>query len=1092
MKQSSTQFCTTSYRIRNYSCKIKPGRLLFSLLVFLQLLSLNTFAQEKVITGVVTDAEGKGMPGVSVKVKNSTTGTSTLADGKFSLRLPANNTAAVLVISYIGFVTQEVVPGNKTQINVNLKEDNSALNEVVVIGYGAVKKPDLTGAVGVVNMEDVNKAPVASVDEALAGRVAGVQIISPDGQPGAVSDIQVRGTGSITNSSSPLYVIDGFAQEGNALNTISPNDIESISVLKDASSTAIYGSRGANGVVLITTKRGKAGTPQIAYNVYAGTQSNISAMKVMDAYDFVRLQIDIDKDYGRAAYLTNGRTLESYRNSPSIDWQDKVFQVAPFMNHNLTLSGRADKTNYYISGNYVDQTGLVVASGFKRYQGRITLDQEISKNFKAGVTANFSQTRQFGNSPRQQSIGIPSNASGSGTNSADFNLMFSIWSSRPVNASGDLSQLEDNFSDADEASPRAQDRINPYLLALNSDNVSTEKNLLANSYAEVTFLKDFKLRSTFNINVVNRKVTAFNNRFTRGGSPFTIQGRANGINGSIDNIEEYGFENVNTLTYKKTINKAHTVTALAGFSNQLRKSDRNLFSAIQVPNESLGINGIDEGTVLPTTVTASQNNLASFFGRLDYNYKSKYIFTATFRADGSSKFPTANKWGYFPSAALKWNIAQESFMKPLENVISNSGLRISYGLGGNNRVGDYPYQSRVEITSAIPGTRSSFNNSILPGAAPVTMSNPYLKWETAKMLDIGLELGFLKDRFALEVDYYNKKTYNLLLGAQLPPNMGFGSILENIGDIQNEGIEISFTSNNIRNKNFTWSTSLNITFARNEVLGLARNQRVLGSNPRFSSNYTNPLYIAQIGEPIARFFGYISDGLYRLEDFDVSYNGAFTNYRLKPNVPVFNNATQLVQPGDVKFKDLNGDGVIDVGDLTIIGNPNPSHIGGISNNFTYKGFDLGVFFQWSYGNQVYNANRTVMEGGTNGDNRNLGLNMFAQYADYYTVDNDDAQYPRPLVNAFGVRNYSTRFIEDASYLRLKTVNLGYNFSGKLLSKVKISNARLYVSAQNLYTWTNYSGPDPEVSTQNSSTTPGFDYSPYPRTRTVVLGANVTF
>ncbi|MEJ6979701.1 TonB-dependent receptor [Pedobacter sp. P351] len=1090
MKNNSTRATSNALLFFYVRSLERSCRRFYLLLIMSTILSNGIFAQSKVVTGAVTDEKGETLPGVGVVVKGTQTATTTSGDGKFSIRVTGNN--SVLVFSYIGFANQEILVGSKSTVVVALKENVSALTEVVVVGYGSVRKPDLTGAVGVVNMADVNKAPVVSVDEALAGRIAGVQLISPDGQPGAVSDIQVRGTGSITQSSSPLYVVDGFAQEGNALNTISPNDIESISVLKDASSTAIYGSRGANGVVVITTKRGTSGTPKIAYNVYAGTQSNISEMKVMSAYDFVRLQIDIDRDYGKAAYLTNGRTLDSYKNSPSINWQDKVFQSAPFMNHNLTLSGQADKTNYYISGNYVDQTGLVVESGFKRYQGRVTIDQQVSKNFKAGVTANYASTKQFGNTPRQQAIGVPSNGTGSGTNSAEFNLMFTIWSSRPVNASGDLSELENEFSDADEASPRAQDRINPYLLALNSNNITAENTLQANSFLEYTFLKDFKLRSTFNVNNVARKITAFNNQYTRGGSPFTIQGRLNGINGSIDDVGTYSFENVNTLAYKKIIRKDHTINGLVGFSNQVIKSDRNLFSTTFIPNENLGINGIDEGIALPTTVTAGQNNLASFFSRLDYNYKSKYILTATMRADGSSKFPSENRWGYFPSAAAKWRLSEERFMKGLSKVLSNASLRASYGLGGNNRVSDYQYTAPINISNTVGGTRSSFNNSILPGATPGAMENPFLKWETSSMLDIGLEAGFLNNRFSLEIDYYNKKTYDLLLNANLPTSIGFTRIVENIGDIQNEGLELSFNSTNIKKKNFSWNTNLNITFARNEVLSLSRNERVLGSSPRFSSVYTNPLYIAQVGQPIARFFGYISDGLYRLEDFDVSQNGAFTNYRLKPTVPTFNSATQLVQPGDMKFKDLNNDGVVDAGDLTIIGNPNPKHMGGVSNNFTYKGFDLNVFLQWMYGNQVYNGNRTVLEGGSQGDNRNLGLNMFAQYADYYTVENDDAEYGRPLMNAFGPRNYSTRFIEDASYLRLKTVNLGYNLPQRLVNKIKMANARVYLSAQNLKTWTNYTGPDPEVSTQNSSTTPGFDYSPYPRTRMLVFGTNITF
>jgi TonB-dependent starch-binding outer membrane protein SusC len=1089
MKQSSTHFCTTSYRIRNCICKIKVCGLLLMLLIFLQLFSVAVFAQDKVVTGTVTDTEGLGMPGVSVKLKGTATGTTTLADGKFSIKIPAINQAAVLIVSYVGYLTQEVTLGNRANVKIALKENTSALNEVVVVAYGSAKKSDLTGAVGVVKMEDVNKAPVYSIDQALAGRVAGVQVTSPDGQPGASSEILIRGTGSITSSAAPLYVVDGFPQEDNAFNNINPNDVESITILKDASSTAIYGARGANGVVVITTKRGQAGTPNINYNGYYGNQEILKKMKLLSTYDFVRLQTDINPNYARGVYFTDGKTLESYRDVPSIDWQDKVFQTAPFSNHTITMSGKADNTNYFVSGNYVDQKGLVVASGFKRYQGRVTLDQSLGAKLKVGLTVNYSATKAYGNQTNTQSQGI-----GPGTqNSAQFNLLQSVWSYRPVNSTGDLDALENSFQD-DEAGDRDLDRLNPYLLAINTVNDNFSNALQTNGYAEYKFAKYFKWRSTAGVNYNTGSREFFNNTFTRGGSPLTNQGATNGMSGGINSSVGYSFLNENILSFTRTIHKNHHVDALVGFTNQFARFKANAFSAIQVPNEKLGVSGVDEGTPFSVASSVSENALASFLGRLNYNYKSRYFFTASMRADGSSKFFEGNKWGYFPSGAVSWRISEEPFMKTIK-VISNAKLRASYGVTGNNRVSDYAYASPIVLGGSGTAIRYSFNGTISNGAVPTKMYSPELKWETSSTLDLGLEVGILKDRFNVEIDYYKKKTFDLLLTSNIPSSLGFNTTVENVGDIENQGLEFSFNSNNIRTDNFSWSTSLNISFNKNKVLALSRNQDVredLSASSTFSTDYANqPLYIAKVGQQIAQFYGYVYDGLYRLADFDAIQNGTVTTYRLKTTIAYPGTNPASVQPGDVKFKDLNNDGLINDNDYAVIGNPYPKHLGGISNNFTYKNWDLNVFFQWSYGNEVYNGNRVVNEGQSTGDARGLGLNMFATYADYWTLNNDDAKYPRALANAFGIRSFSSKFVEDGSFLRFKTLSLGYKFGPKVLKSIKISGLRLYASAQNIYTWTKYEGPDPEVSTKNSPTTPGFDFSPYPRTRVVVFGANIT-
>jgi TonB-linked SusC/RagA family outer membrane protein len=1073
--------------LRNKLCSVFRGGCFLLTLVLLTVFCAPAFAQQKQVTGIVVDAKGEPMPGVSVIVKGTQIGGPTKLDGSFSIKVPNSN--AILVVSFIGYLTQEIQVGNNVAIKVTLKESQSALNEVVVVGYGAVRKPDLTGAVGVVKMADFEKAPVVSGDQALEGRIAGVQVISPDGQPGSVADIVIRGTGSITQSSGPLYVIDGFPQENSAFSTLNPGDIESMTVLKDASSTAIYGARGSNGVVIITTKRGQTGAPKVSFNSYFGTQQMMKKLQLLNAYDFVRLQNDISSSYARAVYFANGRTLDFYRNAETIDWQDKLFRVAPFANYNLSASGKTNNTNYFVSGNYVNQDGLLINSGFQRWQGRMSLDQKLNDNLTFGLVANYSATKAYGNNTSTQSQGI-----GPGTqNNVQFNMMQAIWSYRPINSSGDLNALETTFQD-DEAGDRDLDRLNPYLLALNTVNNVYSNALQSNAYAEVKFAKYFKIRSTAGVNYNSGSAEYFNNTFTRGGSPLTNQGATNGMSGGVNGSSGYSILNENTLSYTRQINKNNYIDALVAFTDQYTEAKTTAFQSIQVPNERLGVSGLDEGTPFSNAYAEGENTQISYLGRINYNYKGKYYLTASMRADASSKFYDGHKWGYFPSAAVKWKILEEPFMKNIKG-ISTADLRISYGTSGNNRVDNYAYSAPIVLSGSGTGTRYSFNNNIITGAVPTKMFNPDLRWETSKMLDIGLETGFLKDRISVEVDYYDKRTSDLLLNSNIPPSLGYSLALENIGDLQNTGLEITLNTVNIRKKNFSWSSSFNISFNQNKVLALSRNQQTrteFSASTTFSSDFANqPLYVARVGQPIAAFYGYVYDGLYRLADFDAVVSGSATTYRLKGTVPYFTNAT-TPQPGDVKFKDLNGDGIIDANDYAVIGNPYPKNYGGFTNDFTYKNFDLSVFFQWSYGNQEFNGNRVTLEGQSTGDTRGLGLNMLATYADYWTPTNDGASMPRPLVIAFGQRSFSSRYIEDASYLRLKTVSLGYNIPKSLLSKIRVSNARIYASGQNLWTWTKYTGPDPDVSTKNSPTTPGFDFSAYPRARVIVFGANLSF
>jgi TonB-linked SusC/RagA family outer membrane protein len=1073
--------------------------------ILLGIFSLTAFSQSVNVTGTVFDKAG-ALPGVTIKVKGTTAVTSSDSKGGFSIKAPEKN--ATLVFTFIGYQAKEVLIGSRTKIDVVLSETSSDLNEVVVVAYGTTKKKDLTGAVGIVDMKDIQKAPVTSIDNALEGRLAGVQVTSDDGQPGANAEIVIRGVGSVTQSTAPLYVIDGFPQEDANFNSINPQDIASIEVLKDASATAIYGSRGANGVIIITTKKGVSPTPQITYNANVGFQNSISTVKLMDAYDFVKLQNDINPYYANYVYFSNGKTLEDYKNAPTIDWQSLLFNKSPeFQTHSLSVTGRSQKTSYVISGNYTGQDGLIIKSGFNRKQGRIVLDQDINTKLRVGVNANYAQTESYGATPS-----IQANPTGNTQNNQQFNLMYTIWSYRPVLSSRATDpnfiydQLVDN--NIDDGGVAGTGSVNPYINTSNDINNRYTYTLNANSYLEYQIIPGLRLRITAGINKVTGRNDVFHNSQTSSGSPSTTNGALYGVNGSVSNINSFSFTNENTLTYNKTINKDNVFDALIGYSSQNMNTSSNGFAATNLPNESLGINGIGQGTPSSVNSAASLNALQSYFARVNYTYSQNYLFTVNFRGDGSSKFSPQNRWGYFPSGAFAWRFSGENFMKSF-TWIDDAKLRTSYGIIGNNRVSDFAYLSQLTSGTNI---YSSFNDQNQYGSVVSTISNYNLKWETTYETDLGLDLSMFNGRLTFGTDYYKRITKNLLLNAPVPYSTGFSTAYENIGSISNEGLEFTIGTININTKNFNWSSSFNISFNRNRVLALTGGQVALLTSKSFNASMTTPNYIAKVGGPVAEFYGYVANGNYQYSDFYKIPNGTSGFYYvLKEGIPYYGSKNSLaspntnpalvVQPGDPKFKDLNGDGFIDANDFTSIGSPYPTNYGGFSNNFTYKGFDLNVFLQWSYGNQIMNANTIAFDGGTSAPQSgssitaNLGVvnnNMFESYVNRWTPTNPSNEYPRVNANAGGIREYTTRDIEDGSYLRLKTVSLGYNLPKKLLSRYNINNFRLSLSGQNLLTWTKYTGPDPEVSTASGSAlTPGFDFSPYPRTRVFTLGATIT-
>lgn len=1015
------------------------------------------------ITGRVVDEEGQPMPGVTVSVKGSPIGTATDAEGMYHLKDLSGN--AVLTYSLLGYGRQEQPLNGRDVLNVTLKVSASELSETVVIGYGTQKRSDLTGSVGSVNVNDMNKAPVSSFDEALAGRVAGVNVSSSEGQPGSGIIISIRGNNSLTQDNSPLYVIDGFPIESANNSLINPDDIETIDVLKDASATAIYGARGANGVIIITTKRGKTGAPSISYNGRYGWMENIQRIPVMNAYEFVKLQQEINVGDLDETYLANGVTLDDYKNVESIDWQGKLYRVAPQQNHSISMRGGSDKTKYAVSGQALDQQGTIINSAFKRYQAKISLDQIINDRIKVGGNVTYTNTKTTGTTPSAPSL------------SSMNNLLYSAWGYRPSGPIRSEKPINENFEDElidDMVNSGTDYRINPFLSAENEYRLRNVDNLIANAFGEYKILPNLRLRISGGLNKNTQRNDAFNNSKTRSGNPYTVYK----VNGSIMYYESTNWLNENTLTFDKKFNKYHRLNAVAGFTAQGNHYAVHGMSANQLPNESLGLNGLSQGVPQPITSSESEWALASWLARVNYVFRDKYFLTASFRSDGSSKFRADNQWSYFPSGAVAWEISKESFMKEVR-FISNAKLRASWGITGNNRVSDYATYALLDF--GVRNSYYSFNNELQQSAIPVTMASTDLKWENTAQTDVGLDVSFLKSRITLGLDYYRKVTSDLLLNAKLPPTVGYGSAFKNVGKTSNEGLEITLHTRNVETKDFRWGSSFNISFNRSKVLALTQNQESLTSTMGWDSWYSSvALYIAKIGQPVGQFYGYIWDGVYGYDDFDALPNGG---YLLKEGIPTNGNTRAAIRPGDIRYRDLNGDGVVNVSDQTVIGRGFPVHVGGFSNDFSYRGFDLNVFFQWSYGAQVMNANRINFENGNK-----TYLNQYKSFEGRWTPENPTSNIPR-AGGQYGYV-YSDRTLEDGSFLRLKTVQLGYNVPQALLQRAKIKSLRVFVAAQNLITWTKYTGSDPEVAIGYSALTPGFDYSSYPRARTATIGLNL--
>lgn len=1048
----------------------------------------DAFAQGVTVTGRVIDATGEPLIAVTVyEDGNTANGTMTDIDGNYTLNV--SSAKATIIYSCLGFAEVKETVGLRKTINVTLAEEQLSIDaaEVVSVGYGSVTRRDLTGSVSKVDMGELMKTPVTNFDQALTGKVAGVVVTTSDGALGAEANITIRGNNSLTQSSAPLYIIDGLPTESSMATALNSADIESIDILKDASATAIYGARGANGVIVITTKQGSEGKPKVNFSSSWTVSHIANKAELMNGYEFVELQNEIFALSGNTnSYLkpseqdlASGITtydLEDYRDeSRWNDWQDNIYRTSISQNYNLSIAGGSKEAGnrYNVSMSVVDQDGIIVKSNFQRYQGKVNFQQKLGKNVIFDFMANYS---------RQITNGVtPTNAQQS--SSATGWLIYSVWGYRPVKPKSKWSEegdMVDEMIDADVASSNDY-RFNPAMTVRNEYRKTIVDYLNASAGLTWDITEDLKLKVTGGYTMNKRRREEFNGTQTYTGYEGSPSGK--GINGGIYWNDKMSWVNDNTLTYTKRFNRKHNFNFLAGFTLSGEKFDYKGTYATQMTTEALGLNGLHTGSYQTVTPWQYDWTMMSGFFRVNYNFKYKYYLTASFRADGSSKFPSNNRWGYFPSAGFSWNINREDWLKD-KTWLSNAKFRASWGLTGNNRTTTpYDYYSQI---ATLPGNPDSydyvFGGNIVSGYYPSNMSNDNLKWETTEQFNVGLDFSAFESRIKLTFDWYLKNTRDLLLQATIPASSGYTSAMLNVGSMQNKGYEVTLDLVPVQKKNFSWNMNFNIAINRNKVTALTNDQlsllRSVSWDQRFNAQYP---YITQVGKPSGMMYGFIYEGTYKLDDFN-------SGTSLKDGVPYMTSVGQdKVRPGDPKYRDINHDGLIDDNDRTIIGCGQPLHTGGFGNTFNFYGFDLNIFFSWSYGNDVINANRLYFENGSI-----TNTNQLKSYKDRWTVNNPDSDIPRVGADIASMFVYSSRVVEDASFLRLRNVTLGYTLPRKVLRKMHFDTMRFYISGENLWTLTNYSGPDPEVSTRNSVLTPGFDWSAYPRAIGVTAGLSFTF
>jgi len=1036
------------------------------------------------ISGKITDEIGKPIPGASIKIKGGNKATVSDEQGNYQLSAAESD---VLVFMFIGYDSFEQLVGSKTVINVNLKPSSNQMQEVVVIGYGTQNRKDVTTSVSSISGDQINNFAATGVDKALVGKLAGVQVLQPNGAPGGGISIKVRGTGTITAGSNPLYVVDGVALSDNddngpgfkinPLSMINPNDIESIDVLKDASAAAIYGSRGSNGVVIITTKRGKKEKLAISLNSYYGIQSTTKKIDMMDGYEYANLIYDAHNNtyfdllqskgltgsatdnnavrlskLGAAAtntslaYLLPPEIFPYLNNEPgltSTDWQDEIFRQAPMQSHTLSLAGGSDKVQFYISGNYLDQDGIVINSGYKKYGGRINLDAQFGKlklgasiNYNFGIY-NYLPTEGRFNDNNENIIGGALAAS----------PFFSVTN---PDGSYNFGQYNWQYSQSNGA--------NPVGLAMLKKDETFEKKLLTNVFAEYEIIKDLKYKVSFGTNISDFNRSTFR--------PSTLPNTVTRVVPSIPTggyiaNQATNWTAENTLTYKKRIGE-HSFQALGGFTLQKERSNASNIQATGFPNDLVQtLNGATSVTTFTSEI--KEWSLLSGLARLQYSFKDRYLFSAALRADGSSRFGANTKYGYFPSASAGWIVSDEDFLKN-SNLISSLKLRASYGVTGNFQIGNYAYLATLAASNYVFGSPNS--PALSPGLYQNTPGNQDLGWEKTSAINLGADISLFKGLLNATVDVYSNKTSDLLLNVPVPLSTGYSTNLVNIGKVSNKGIELTLSSKQ-QMGSFSLTNTLNYSANRNKVLDLG------GVNSIMTQAQSVIYFMTEVGKPVGNYYTLVNTGVYK-DQADIDNTPA--------KVPG-------AKPGDFKFADINGDGIIDGNDKTITGNYMPKFTYGYSGQLQYKMLDLAVSAQGVYGNTIANiAQRHYNSTESYANNTTDALGRWVS-----PTQTGNGITPRANRSATGLNaQMSTYHLSSGSYLRIREITLGLTLPDKMIKKAGLGSLRVYATAQNPFTFTKYNGYNPEVSVDTNPLTPGIDYGSYPLAKMFLLGLNLKF
>lgn len=1001
--------------------------------------------QTRRLEGIIKDEKGEPIIGATISVEGTTTGTISDYDGRFALNVPER---AVLQISYIGYHTQTITITNQSNISVTMIEDAQTLDEVVVVGYGTVKKSDITGSVASVKVSELKEGVTTSVDQLLVGKSAGVNVVQNSGEPGGGFSINIRGASSVNAGNSPLYVIDGVPIDNsrpiesgsivgfsdnrsprNPLSSINASDIESIEILKDASATAIYGSRGANGVILITTKGGgKDERAAVSYQGYFGVSNAASKLDLLSAADYKRVLNEI---------IDAGGEDESYRvgdianDGRGTDWQKEITNKnAIVQDHQLSFTGGTKKTAYYVSLGYVSQEGIIRNTSFDRYSARVNLKTDINDKFKIGVnaTGSYMQDKYTANG-----FGVNERA-GAMYAAFNFDPTYGVMDEDGKYITSPLHTLD-----------------NPVAITEGMRSTSDSYRFLASAYGEYHFTKDLFAKLNLGTDFMNESRKSFVNSLTK-------EGRNSGGLAANQNSEKTNYLIEGTLNYTKTFG-IHSIGALGGITYQRFVTSRLNNTASDFPNESLGADnlGIGNQETFRITNSVTGNRLASYIGRVNYSLMDKYLLTATIRADGSSRFGKNNRFGYFPSAALAWKMSNEDFIRDI-NQITSLKLRLSWGKTGNQEIGDFPSISTfAQAGNAVWGGRQ------ITGTQPAKMPNPDLKWETTEQINIGLDFGLFNNRINGSIDYYQKKTTDMLLNLPVPQSTGFDNILSNIGQIDNKGFELLVNTVNIDTRNFSWNSNLTFSTMSNKVKDLGGiDEIIIGAG----YNHVTQVAIQKPGLPLNSYYGWEIDGIWQTGD---DFSKVKEDYR----------------PGDLKYVDQNGDGVIDDKDRVVLGNSFPDFQWSFGNTFSYKNFELFVFFEGVQGVDMLNGNLI--------DNYfpiNFRRNKFSElYLNRWTPENPSNKYPSfvdPL--KFGRRVANSKTVQDASYIRLRTIRLSYTVPKKIRF---IQGLQIYATAENLVTWTDYIGLDPAIN-PNNNVNFRMDFNAYPTSRTFILGAKIDF